>query len=136
VDNVSKSIRSRTMSRIKSSSNLSTEKAVGKLLRAAGLVGYRKQWPIRGKPDFAWPGRKIAVFVDGCFWHGCARCCRIPNTNKEYWVSKIERNRARDKETTKFLRSLGWYVVRIPECKISKGKFVDDIARFHSLRAA
>lgn len=122
------------MSRIKSSSNRSTERVVAKLLCDAGLSGYRKQWPIRGKPDFAWPSRKIAVFVDGCFWHGCAQCCRMPSSNREYWVNKIERNRARDKETTKFLRAQDWYVVRIPECKIRESKFINKIANLHKLR--
>lgn len=112
-----------------------TEKAVAVLLRAAGLTGYRKQWPIRGKPDFAWPGRKIAVFVDGCFWHGCAQCCRIPNTHRQYWVDKIARNRARDKETTAYLRAQGWAVLRIPECKIGKRKFIDNLVYLHELRA-
>jgi|ERR1017187_8189391 DNA mismatch endonuclease (patch repair protein) len=122
------------MSRIKSCSNVSTEKAVATLLRGAGLAGYRKQWPIRGKPDFAWPGRKIAVFVDGCFWHGCPRCCRIPNSNRQYWLGKIQRNQARDKETTAFLRAQGWSVLRIPECKIGKGKFMDKLIYLHRLK--
>lgn len=135
MDNVSKAVRSRTMSRIKSRSNLSTEKAVATLLQSAGLTGYRKQWPIRGKPDFAWPGRKIAVFVDGCFWHGCLRCCRIPNTNRQYWLDKIGRNRERDKETTAYLRSQGWSVLRIPECRIGKGKFIDKLVYLHGLKA-
>jgi DNA mismatch endonuclease (patch repair protein) len=122
------------MSRIKSSSNTSTERAVASLFRAAGLTGYRKQWPIKGKPDFAWPSRRIAVFVDGCFWHGCARCCRIPTSNRQYWTRKIERNRDRDKETTKLLRAAGWNVFRIPECRISKGGFVEKIAALYKLQ--
>src|ERR1035441_9426916 len=127
MDHVSKEVRSKIMAAIRSRGNTTTEQPLGKLLWAAGLRGYRKHWRVRGKPDFAWPGRKIAVFVDGCFWHGCVRCCRIPSTNRKYWTDKIGRNRERDKETTAYLRSQGWSVLRIPECKIDKGKFLDKL---------
>ena len=71
MDHVSKQVRSKIMAAIRSRGNVTTELSLGKLLWAADLRGYRKHWPVAGKPDFAWPGRKVAVFVDGCFWHGC-----------------------------------------------------------------
>jgi DNA mismatch endonuclease (patch repair protein) len=84
----------------------------------AGLTGYRKQWPIAGKPDFAWPGLKVAVFVDGCFWHGCPRCNRPAKSNIEFWRGKIDANRKRDIRVASKLRHQGWSVLRIRECKV------------------
>ena len=80
MDTVSKATRSRIMSAVKPSGNKTTEVAMGALLRSNGLVGYRKHWPVLGKPDFAWPRRKIALFVDGCFWHGCPKCVSVRRT--------------------------------------------------------
>ena len=68
-----------------------------------------------GKPDFVYPKFKIAIFVDGCFWHGCSKHCRLPSTNKKYWISKIEGNKKRDKKITNALRKKGWRVIRIWE---------------------
>src|ERR1700720_1524639 len=100
MDNVSKDPRSRIMASVRSEGNRTTEILLGRLLRAAGIRGYRKHWRIQGKPDFAWPGRKVAVFVDGCFWHGCRRCRSIPTSNVEFWKAKIENNRRRDRKVT------------------------------------
>jgi DNA mismatch endonuclease (patch repair protein) len=90
---------------------------LAKLLCAAGLRGYRKHWAVAGKPDFAWPGRKIAVFVDGCFWHGC-RCKTLPRTNRKFWRDKIENNRRRDRRVSRALRRDGWMVIRVKECAV------------------
>jgi DNA mismatch endonuclease (patch repair protein) len=79
MDHVSKEIRSRIMAAVRSRGNTTTELPLAKLLWNAGIRGYRKHWPVAGRPDFAWPGRKVAVFVDGCFWHGC-RCKYLPRT--------------------------------------------------------
>jgi DNA mismatch endonuclease (patch repair protein) len=105
------------MAAVRSKGNLSTEIALGKLLWAAGITGYRKHWPVAGKPDFAWPGRQVAVFVDGCFWHGCP-CKTIPATNTEFWQKKIDANRSRDRRVDKDLRKAGWTVIRVRECLI------------------
>ena len=93
MDHVPKEVRSRIMAAVHSRGNTTTELPLAKLLWAAGLRGYRKHWPVLGKPDFAWPGRKVAVFVDGCFWHGC-RCKYLPRTNTEFWRNKIATNGA------------------------------------------
>jgi DNA mismatch endonuclease, patch repair protein len=107
------------MAAIHSRGNTTTELPLAKLLRAAGLTGYRKHWSFAGKPDFAWPRRKVAVFVDGCFWHGC-RCKYLPRTNTEFWRSKIETNKRRDRRVSQTLRRQGWSVVRVKECAVHK----------------
>lgn len=105
------------MAAVRSRGNTTTEVPLGKLLWAAGIRGYRKQWPVTGTPDFAWPGRKLAVFVDGCFWHGC-NCKYLPRTNTEFWRNKIEANKRRDRRVTASLRRDGWTVLRIKECEV------------------
>ena len=120
MDHVSKEVRSQIMAAVRSRGNTTTELALGKLLWASGVRGYRKHWKVSGKPDFAWPGRKIAVFVDGCFWHGCVRCKTLPGTNVEFWRKKIETNRARDKRVRKLLRMEGWTVLRFWEHDVKR----------------
>lgn len=81
--------------------------------------GYRlNRKDIPGKPDLAWIGRKRALFVHGCFWHGhdCARGARVPKENRAYWVAKIARNRARDAANLAALEALGWRAAVIWEC--------------------
>lgn len=119
VDHVAKEVRSKIMATVRSKGNRTTELALGRRLWAAGLRGYRKQWPVDGKPDFAWPGRKIAVFVDGCFWHGCS-CKYLPRTHQDFWRDKIETNRRRDRRVTERLRRAGWTVIRIKECAVKR----------------
>jgi DNA mismatch endonuclease (patch repair protein) len=128
MDHVSKEIRSKIMAGIRSRGNSTTELALGKLLRAADLKGYRKHWPVAGKPDFAWPGRKVAVFVDGCFWHGCG-CKYLPSTHKAFWRDKIETNKRRDRRVARSLRREGWKVLRIKECAVRKPSTLTRIAR-------
>ncbi|MHA3838149.1 very short patch repair endonuclease [Terrabacter sp. AAH1] len=69
----------------------------------------------RRRADIVWRGRRLAVFVDGCFWHGCPRHFVLPKTNSSWWEAKIDGNRARDEETTLQLASFGWTVVRVWE---------------------
>lgn len=82
---------------------------------------YRKDLPlvlangIRVRPDVVFTARKVAIFVDGCFWHSCQYHCRTPATNREYWVTKLRRNVERDRAVTEALRHNGWQVVRIWE---------------------
>jgi DNA mismatch endonuclease (patch repair protein) len=128
MDHVPKKVRSRIMAAIHSRGNTSTELRLAKLLWAAGFRGYRKHWPVTGKPDFAWPGRKIAVFVDGCFWHGCA-CKRLPRTNTKFWRLKIETNKQRDRRVSLALRRRGWAVIRVKECAVDKPSTLTRIAR-------
>lgn len=71
-----------------------------------------------GKPDIAFPKHKVAVFVDGCFWHGCTQCCRIPQTNRDYWETKISRNVARAQSVNRTLHEAGWTVWRLWEHEV------------------
>jgi DNA mismatch endonuclease, patch repair protein len=119
MDHVTKEVRSKIMAAVHSRGNTTTELPLAKLLWAAGVRGYRKHWPVAGKPDFAWPGRKLAVFVDGCFWHGC-RCKYLPRTNTEFWRKKIETNKRRDRRVAQSLRREGWTVLRIKECVVRR----------------
>ena len=79
-----------------------------------------EELPIIWEPDFVFPEAKVAVFVDGCFWHGHPRKCRVPHTNRAYWEQKIARNVKRDRCVTGTLRKNGWKVVRIWEDSVQK----------------
>jgi len=98
------------------------EIALRKYLFHHGLRGYRihlKQVP--GRPDIAYPRRKIAIFIHGCFWHRCPTCdLPLPKTNTDFWKLKFERNQARDKLKQEKLEALGWKVIVIWECQIKK----------------
>jgi DNA mismatch endonuclease (patch repair protein) len=90
------------------------------LLRKRGILGFRKQWPVAGKPDFRIAKSEVALFVDGCFWHGCSRCNRPSKSNLAFWKSKIVWNRRRDLRVARRLRNDGWSVLRLWECRISE----------------
>jgi DNA mismatch endonuclease, patch repair protein len=103
--------RSETMRRIHSR-NTSCELALRSELHRRGLrYSLRKKLP--GSPDVIFVAARVAVFVDGCFWHGCPDHCRRPSTNTAYWNRKINRNMARDESVNQELHALGWRVVRL-----------------------
>ncbi len=112
--------RGELMSRVRSIGNQTTEKKLAHLLRGAGLSGWRRHQSIIGRPDFVWPKIKVAIFVDGCFWHG--HNCRnlTPKTNVEVWRKKIINTQIRDRRANYLLRQLGWKVIRIWECQLTK----------------
>ena len=68
-----------------------------------------------GKPDMVFSRKRIVIFVDGCFWHGCPECDKSPEQSGEFWVKKIETNKKRDQRVTSELKSQGWTVLRVPE---------------------
>lgn len=110
-DNLSQEQRRRTMQAVKSR-NTRPEIALRKALARTGVRGYRLDWRAEpGRPDIAFPGRRIAVFVDGAFWHG--RADRLRPGRSQYWDRKIARNRARDLSTDRALRTKGWRVLRV-----------------------
>ena len=116
--------RSAVMRRVKGG-DTSPELAVRKILRAAG-IGYRLGGcGLAGRPDVVMKGRRIALFVHGCFWHGhdCPRGARQPKTNADYWIAKIARNRARDEAAVQALLSAGWRVVVVWECDLRRPDF-------------
>jgi DNA mismatch endonuclease (patch repair protein) len=113
--------RSALMSRIRGSRNATTELRFLALLRLSRIKGWRRNLPLRGKPDFAFPKPKLAVFIDGCFWHGhnCGRNL-TPKRNAEAWKAKIIGNKARDAIVRRELERKGWKVIRIWECTLAK----------------
>ena len=111
--------RSQLMSKVSSRGNKTTEEKMVSLLRRYGPVGWRRHQPIGGRPDFVWRKERVALFVDGCFWHGhdCGRNL-MPQTNADFWRMKIKRNQDRDQEISQFLLAKGWTVIRIWECHL------------------
>ncbi|MDR1695563.1 MAG: very short patch repair endonuclease [Endomicrobium sp.] len=108
--------RSDIMRRVKSEKNKSTELKLIEIFKENDITGWRRGCKIEGKPDFVFIERKIAMFVDGCFWHG-HKCRNItPKDNNQYWTSKRLRNKKRDKEVSENLKSKGWQVIRVWEC--------------------
>ena len=118
VDTFSKTDRSRIMARVKSRNSKSTELRFISILKDKGITGWVRNYKLTGKPDFAFSRLKIAIFIDGCFWHGCPNHCRMPSSNMDYWNNKIEKNKIRDKKIKKALRMKGWQVIRIWEHEI------------------
>lgn len=113
------SARSAIMRRVKSR-DTTPERRVRAALRAIGLPGYRlNRRDLPGAPDIVFIGRKRAIFVHGCFWHGhdCKRGARVPKTNRAYWTAKIDRNRRRDFAAVKALTDAGWSVLTVWECE-------------------
>ncbi len=134
-DTVSRQVRSLIMSRIRGTGNNRTDRAVASMLRKAGITGWRRHVVIKlpptksaisvasdgtrfkpqVRPDFVFPKLKVALFIDGCFWHGCSRCYTAPKSARAFWKAKMLRNRERDRYQTGALRKLGWRVVRMWE---------------------
>ena len=108
--------RSETMRRVRGK-DTSCEVLLRSALHRRGLR-YRLHAKLPGKPDVVFPRAKVAVFVDGCFWHGCPEHCRVPTGNRKYWEAKIARNRARDERATDALRAEGWAVIRVWEHEV------------------
>lgn len=103
------------MSRVAGAGNKSTELTLLKFLRRTGITGWRRKYPLPGKPDFVFPAKRVAVFVDGCFWHGCPSHYRRPKSRQEFWDAKIKANMARDHLVRQQLVARGWTVLRVWE---------------------
>ena len=114
MDRLSKQDRSRLMAKIRGDS-LRPEALVKAAARKMGLTFTANDKTLPGTPDLALRSRRIAIFVDGCFFHGCARCFRLPKTNAAFWRNKIDNNKRRDRRADRALRKLGWAVWRIKE---------------------
>lgn len=106
-------LRSRVMAAIKGRGNKDTELRLIAIMRAANIKGWRRNSRLPGKPDFIFPKMRLAVFVDGCFWHGCPKHSRMPSSNRRYWKAKLEHNQQRDRAVNRQLRAKGWRVMRI-----------------------
>jgi DNA mismatch endonuclease (patch repair protein) len=130
--------RSEVMSRIRGKGNKTTEIALAAALRKAGITGWRRHILLKVKakpsrrshalkleiivvrPDFIFRQAKLAVFVDGCFWHQCPLHSKVPENNREFWEQKLRRNVERDRETNRALRAAGWRVLRLWEHELQE----------------
>jgi DNA mismatch endonuclease (patch repair protein) len=132
-DVFSKQKRSEIMSAIRSTGNASTEIAMAVAFRVHRVTGWRRHLPIvlpacRSKglqraivrPDFVFSAHKVAVFIDGDFWHGNPRRYRPPTSNADYWTAKIKRNRQRDRKVDSRLNAKGWGTIHIWESTLKK----------------
>jgi DNA mismatch endonuclease, patch repair protein len=111
--------RSAVMRRVRGT-DTSPERTVRRLLTALGARYRLHRKDLPGTPDIVLPGRRLAVFVHGCFWHGhdCPRGARVPKTNRDYWVAKVDRNRARDARARQDLADRGWRTAVLWECEL------------------
>ena len=115
------------------------ERSLCAALRGSGFGGYRLNWrKAPGRPDIAYPGKHLAIFVHGCFWHHCPRCYpNLPRSHAEFWARKFELNRERDARKRRQLEEAGWSVIEAWECDVRDrpGQLVDEVARGHLRRA-
>lgn len=125
--------RSFNMSRIRAR-NTKPEIRLRRFLWACGLRGYRLHTNLPGKPDIVFSRKKLAIFVDGCFWHGCSQCGdgRAPKSNTRYWTAKRGLNRERDLRRTRELQAMGWTVLRLWEHEVHK-ELEKSVARIEHL---
>ena len=103
------------MAAIRSKGNKDTELKLAAIFRAAEIKGWRRHASLPGRPDFVFPRHRLAVFVDGCFWHGCPKHGRNPSSNRNYWLPKLLRNKQRDMQVKRALTKRGWKVLRLWE---------------------
>ena len=129
-DFLSRAGRSALMAKVRGRGNASTELALARVLRAEGLVGWRRQLRLGGgrgaaawkvRPDFVFPRLRWVLFVDGCFWHGCPVHGTRPAGNAAFWRRKFAANQARDRRNTRQLRAAGWRVLRLWEHELRTG---------------
>ena len=119
-DVFTKARRSFVMSRIRARGNKDTELALAKLLKRHHITGWQRNQTVFGKPDFVFRLERLALFVDGCFWHGCLKHSRPPQSNVTYWRKKMLRNKTRDRAVSRNLRKNGWRVLRIWEHELAR----------------
>ena len=137
-DVFTKEKRSHVMSRIRGSGNRDTELRIIALFRHYDITGWRRNARVFGKPDFVFPRERLAVFVDGCFWHrhkGC-KFAYVPKSRLEFWLPKFQNNVARDRIVDRALRKSGWKILRIWECQLSRKRWSRITQRIARLRGA
>lgn len=118
-DVFTKEKRSAVMSRIRARGNKGTELLFAKLLRKHRIHGWRRHVNLTGRPDFIFRNQRIAIFIDGCFWHGCPKHANMPVNNRELWMQKLSGNKRRDRLVNRTLKQRGWSVIRIWEHELA-----------------
>lgn len=134
MDSFTRAQRSSCMSAIKSRGNKNTELRLVAILRSNQIKGWRRHETLPGKPDFIFRRERVAIFVDGCFWHGCRWHCRMPKSRTVFWRPKLARNKARDREVNQLLKADGWRIIRIWEHALHDPKRV--VARIQAALAS
>jgi DNA mismatch endonuclease (patch repair protein) len=112
--------RSQIMSRVRCRGNKATELALISLMQRHKISGWRRKVKLFGKPDFVFPKHRLAVFVDGCFWHACPKHATRPANNQAFWTIKLARNKVRDRLVTQKLKKSGWRVLRVWQHELSR----------------
>lgn len=125
MDTVSPEVRSRIMSSVRSKGNSTTERPLARAMRRMGISGWRRHERVLipsgyVSPDFVFRRERVAVMVNGCFWHSCPIHGSIPKSNEEFWRLKLSRNKFRDKRNERELKAMGWFVVNIWEHSVRR----------------
>ena len=130
VDVLTPSQRKFNMSRIRGS-DTAPELKIRKMLYSRGIRGYRTHYNLVGKPDLVFIKRRLVIFIDGCFWHKCPICFKLPSTRTDFWINKINKNVERDRIVNGQLNQEGWTVLRYWEHEVRKcpDNVVDDIIK-------
>ncbi len=134
-DFLTKPQRSERMSRIRGKGNKTTELRLMAVFKAHRITGWRRGAKLVGRPDFVFPKLRLAVFVDGCFWHGCPRHGNKPTSNVLFWQRKIARNRQRDRQVNRMLKGKDWHVLRVWEHELAKKRQPKLVNRVRSFLA-
>lgn len=118
------------MRKVKSNRNKTTELRLIQYFKENRITGWRRNYKIFGKPDFVFPKQRLAIFLDGCFWHG--HDCRNtkPKNNQEYWINKIHKNQQRDIKVSEILATKNWKVIRMWECELKNNFIITQKFRF------
>lgn len=122
-------VRSRAMSAVKGKHNRTTEIQFRMALVRAGITRWVTHANLPGRPDIYFPKAKVAIFLDGCFWHGCGRCGHVPKTNSLFWATKISRNQNRDRRNSQLVRKEGIRVIRFWEHSLNNPSQLQRILR-------
>jgi DNA mismatch endonuclease (patch repair protein) len=130
-DTLTKRQRSVRMAQVRATRNRSTEMRVAAQLIRRGLRGWKRHASdVAGRPDFCFMRLRVAVFVDGCFWHGCPKCRRnTPRSRRGFWRRKIDSNRRRDRKVGRLLRAQGYTVLRIWEHALDNERWLAKLGR-------
>ncbi|HOJ97394.1 MAG TPA: very short patch repair endonuclease [Methanospirillum sp.] len=123
--------RHKNMSRIRGK-NTRPELILRRLIYDSGVRGYRIHYNLPGKPDIVFVKKRVVIFIDGCFWHKCPDCFREPQTRRDFWLEKINKNCERDEKNNQILKEEGWNVIRIWEHNIRKqpGELLKEIMEY------